>query len=70
MGLSRLWWIPAGRPPTEGAYVYYDAQGTLGTLAAAAAAGPDAARSSSARTWARSSRGCGTPWPPAACSAR
>jgi 4-alpha-glucanotransferase len=38
MGLSRLWWIPAGKPPTDGAYVYYDAQGTLGTLAAAAAA--------------------------------
>jgi 4-alpha-glucanotransferase len=38
MGLSRLWWIPEGAPPTEGAYVYYDAAGTLGTLAAAAAA--------------------------------
>ena len=38
MGLSRLWWIPAGAPPTEGAYVYYDAPGTLGTLAASAAA--------------------------------
>jgi 4-alpha-glucanotransferase len=38
MGLSRLWWIPAGAPPTEGAYVYYDAPGTLGTLAAAASA--------------------------------
>lgn len=38
MGLSRLWWIPAGAPPTEGAYVYYDAAGTLGTLAAAAEA--------------------------------
>jgi 4-alpha-glucanotransferase len=38
MGLSRLWWIPAGAPPTEGAYVYYDAPGTLGTLAAAATA--------------------------------
>ncbi|HEX3715936.1 MAG TPA: 4-alpha-glucanotransferase [Trebonia sp.] len=38
MGLSRLWWIPQGAPPTEGAYVYYDAAGTLGTLAAAAAA--------------------------------
>jgi len=37
MGLSRLWWIPAGAPATEGAYVYYDAPGTLGTLAAAAA---------------------------------
>jgi 4-alpha-glucanotransferase len=38
MGLSRLWWIPAGAPPTAGAYVYYDAPATLGTLAAAAAA--------------------------------
>jgi 4-alpha-glucanotransferase len=38
MGLSRLWWIPAGMSPAEGAYVYYDAQGTLGTLASAAAA--------------------------------
>jgi 4-alpha-glucanotransferase len=38
MGLSRLWWIPQGAPPTEGAYVYYDAAGTLGTLAASAAA--------------------------------
>ncbi|HEY6493746.1 MAG TPA: 4-alpha-glucanotransferase [Trebonia sp.] len=38
MGLSRLWWIPAGAAPTEGAYVYYDAPATLGTLAAAASA--------------------------------
>jgi 4-alpha-glucanotransferase len=38
MGLSRLWWIPPGASPTEGAYVYYDAPATLGTLAAAAAA--------------------------------
>jgi len=38
MGLSRLWWIPAGASPAAGAYVYYDAQGTLGTLASAAAA--------------------------------
>jgi 4-alpha-glucanotransferase len=38
MGLSRLWWIPAGAPPTQGAYVYYDAPGTLGALASAAAA--------------------------------
>jgi 4-alpha-glucanotransferase len=36
MGLSRLWWIPAGAAPTEGAYVYYDTPGTLGTLAASA----------------------------------
>jgi 4-alpha-glucanotransferase len=38
MGLSRLFWIPAGAPPTDGAYVYYDAPGMLGTLAAQAAA--------------------------------
>ena len=37
MGLSRLWWIPAGASPEQGAYVYYDAAGTVGTLAAAAA---------------------------------
>ena len=36
MGLSRLWWIPAGMAPAEGAYVYYDVQGTLGALASAA----------------------------------
>ena len=38
MGLSRLWWIPAGMSPAEGAYVYYDVQGTLGALASAAVA--------------------------------
>jgi 4-alpha-glucanotransferase len=38
MGLSRLWWVPEGASPAQGAYVYYDAQGTIGTLAAAAAA--------------------------------
>jgi 4-alpha-glucanotransferase len=38
MGLSRLWWIPAGMSPDQGAYVYYDSQGTLGALAAAASA--------------------------------
>ena len=38
MGLSRLWWIPAGMSPAEGAYVYYNVQGALGTLAAAAQA--------------------------------
>ena len=38
MGLSRLWWIPAGMTPDQGAYVYYDIQGTLGALASAAAA--------------------------------
>jgi 4-alpha-glucanotransferase len=38
MGLSRLWWIPVGAPPTAGAYVYYDIGGTLGTLASLASA--------------------------------
>jgi 4-alpha-glucanotransferase len=38
MGLSRLWWIPAGMSPDQGAYVYYDVEGTVGALAAAAAA--------------------------------
>ncbi|MBM9508363.1 4-alpha-glucanotransferase [Actinacidiphila acididurans] len=33
MGLFRLWWVPAGRPPTEGAYVRYDAHTMLGLLA-------------------------------------
>jgi 4-alpha-glucanotransferase len=39
MGLSRLWWIPPGMSPAQGAYVYYDIKGTLGVLAAAAATG-------------------------------
>ncbi|MFF1796844.1 4-alpha-glucanotransferase [Kitasatospora sp. NPDC058263] len=33
MGLFRLWWVPAGHPPTEGAYVHYDAEAMLGVLA-------------------------------------
>ncbi|WP_442789155.1 4-alpha-glucanotransferase [Kitasatospora sp. NBC_01302] len=33
MGLFRLWWVPEGRPPTEGAYVRYDAAAMLGVLA-------------------------------------
>ncbi|MGW8380277.1 4-alpha-glucanotransferase [Streptomyces sp. ODS28] len=33
MGQSRLWWIPEGRPPTEGAYVRYDTEAMLGVLA-------------------------------------
>jgi 4-alpha-glucanotransferase len=37
MGLSRLWWIPAGMPPSAGAYVRYDAEASLGALTAAAA---------------------------------
>lgn len=33
MGLFRLWWVPEGRPPTEGTYVRYDAKAMLGLLA-------------------------------------
>ncbi|GAA2742795.1 4-alpha-glucanotransferase [Kitasatospora cinereorecta] len=33
MGLFRLWWVPDGNPPTEGAYVRYDAEAMLGVLA-------------------------------------
>jgi len=38
MGLSRLWWIPGGMPPSAGAYVRYDADASLGTVTAPAAA--------------------------------
>ena len=38
MGLSRLWWIPAGSPAPAGAYVRYDAEALLRVLAARAAA--------------------------------
>jgi 4-alpha-glucanotransferase len=34
LGLSRLWWIPAGFPPAAGAYVRYDHDAILGALAA------------------------------------
>ncbi|MCQ4045408.1 4-alpha-glucanotransferase [Streptantibioticus rubrisoli] len=33
MGLFRLWWVPKGRPPTEGTYVRYDPEAMLGVLA-------------------------------------
>ncbi len=33
MGLSRLWWVPAGGSPTEGTYVHYDMDAMLAVLA-------------------------------------
>ncbi|MCF3173674.1 4-alpha-glucanotransferase [Streptomyces sioyaensis] len=33
MGLFRLWWVPEGRPPTEGTYVRYDGEAMLSVLA-------------------------------------
>ena len=33
MGLSRLWWVPAGHPASDGTYVSYDAEALLGVLA-------------------------------------
>jgi 4-alpha-glucanotransferase len=33
IGLFRLWWIPEGRPPSEGAYVRYDHEAMVGILA-------------------------------------
>ncbi|MGW0709669.1 4-alpha-glucanotransferase [Streptomyces sp. NPDC002643] len=32
MGLFRLWWVPQGKPPTEGTYVRYDADAMLAIL--------------------------------------
>ncbi len=37
MGLTRLWWIPAGRRPDQGAYVSYDHRASVAALAGAAA---------------------------------
>ncbi|WP_179816052.1 4-alpha-glucanotransferase [Allostreptomyces psammosilenae] len=33
MGLFRLWWVPEGRPPSEGTYVSYDGRAMLAVLA-------------------------------------
>jgi 4-alpha-glucanotransferase len=33
IGLFRLWWIPAGQPPTSGTYVRYDHEALTGILA-------------------------------------
>lgn len=32
IGLFRLWWIPAGSPPTEGTYVRYDHEAMIGIV--------------------------------------
>ncbi|WP_299527503.1 4-alpha-glucanotransferase [uncultured Streptomyces sp.] len=32
MGLFRLWWVPEGKPPTEGAYVSQDGEAMLAVL--------------------------------------
>ncbi len=37
MGLARLWWIPAGRRPDQGAYVSYDHRSSVAALAGTAA---------------------------------
>jgi 4-alpha-glucanotransferase len=37
MGLTRLWWVPAGRRPDQGAYVSYDPEASVGALAGTAA---------------------------------
>ncbi len=36
MGLFRLWWVPEGASPADGAYVRYDHEGTVGALLLAA----------------------------------
>jgi 4-alpha-glucanotransferase len=36
MGLMRLWWVPEGMTPDQGAYVRYDHTATVGVLAAQA----------------------------------
>ena len=33
IGLFRLWWVPEGRPPSEGTYVRYDHDALVGVLA-------------------------------------
>lgn len=33
IGLFRLWWIPAGAPPTDGTYVRYDHEAMIGIVA-------------------------------------
>ena len=33
IGLFRLWWVPEGKPPSEGTYVRYDHEAMIGVLA-------------------------------------
>ncbi|MBW3081024.1 4-alpha-glucanotransferase [Bifidobacterium saguinibicoloris] len=33
LGLFRLWWVPSGKKPVDGTYVYYDSDVMLGILA-------------------------------------
>jgi 4-alpha-glucanotransferase len=33
IGLFRLWWVPAGAPPTQGTYVRYDHEAMMGIVA-------------------------------------
>ena len=33
IGLFRLWWVPEGAAPTDGTYVHYDHEATIGVLA-------------------------------------
>ncbi|MDH2444231.1 4-alpha-glucanotransferase [Amnibacterium sp. CER49] len=33
IGLFRLWWVPQGRPASEGTYVHYDREALIGILA-------------------------------------
>ena len=40
MSLFRLWWVPGGLPPTEGAYVHYPLQQLLTVLTLESAPGP------------------------------
>ncbi|MGH8904793.1 MAG: 4-alpha-glucanotransferase, partial [Egibacteraceae bacterium] len=70
-GLFRMWWIPKGAPPGEGAYVRYPAHGLLGALAlevdraGAVVIGEDlgtAAPGAREALWERGMLGCRVVW--------
>ena len=44
MGLFRLWWVPEGRPSSEGTYVSYDAEVLLSRAGPGGGAGRGAGR--------------------------